>query len=259
MQKRNENSALRKKYILRLIARCAIFIAAVALFIFIRDEFEILEGFNFFTRFSIFHLLWIVWVADMIFQLVPVKNKIPIGSQKHLKYHFKHAKERINKDALKKYIVDTTKSAYKVMILWCTLIAALGIFYFTKLIKADHLLMISIFFYVADLICVLVWCPFRLMMGTRCCTTCRIFNWDHFMMFSPLMFVGGFFSISLFVMSVIVLAFWEFCVFVYPERFWEGSNTALKCSECTDKLCTQYCKKIRRKPLPEFDFKEDEK
>ena len=33
---------------------------------------------------------------------------------------------------------------------------------------------------------------------------------------------------------------------MYPERFWDKSNAALKCSECTDKLCTQYCQKLRK-------------
>ena len=37
------------------------------------------------------------------------------------------------------------------------------------------------------------------------------------------------------------------CVLIYPERFWEKSNAALKCAECTDKLCTQYCQKLRKK------------
>ena len=49
---------------------------------------------------------------------------------------------------------------------------------------------------------------------------------------------------------LVVLAFaawlvWEVCVMIYPERFCEMTNAALKCSECTDKLCTQYCQKLR--------------
>lgn len=32
----------------------------------------------------------------------------------------------------------------------------------------------------------------------------------------------------------------------HPERFWEHSNEALRCSNCTDKLCTQYCQKLRK-------------
>ncbi len=107
------------------------------------------------------------------------------------------------------------------------------------------LFMITVFFYVCDLICVLIWCPFRLIMKNRCCTTCRIFNWDHLMMFTPMLFVRGFYSLSLILMSIAVWLVWELCVMMYPERFWEVSNTALSCANCTDKLCTQYCQKLR--------------
>ena len=133
-----------------------------------------------------------------------------------------------------------------VFILWCALITAIGLLYRFDIINKMWLFMISVSFYVCDLICVLIWCPFRLMMKTRCCTTCRIFNWDHLMMFSPLIFMGGFFAISLFVVAFIAWLVWELCVAIYPERFWDESNQALKCSECTDKLCTQYCQKLRR-------------
>jgi hypothetical protein len=85
------------------------------------------------------------------------------------------------------------------------------------------------------------------MLGNKCCTTCRIFNWDHMMMFTPMLLVGSFFSISLLVMAIIDLAVWEITIYLHPERFWENSNMALKCSECTDKLCTQYCQKLRKK------------
>ena len=130
-------------------------------------------------------------------------------------------------------------------LLWCALIAVIGLLYGGGYISPIGLFMISVFFYVCDLICVLVWCPFRLMMRTRCCTTCRIFNWDHLMMFSPLIFLGGFYAISLVVLALAAWLVWELCVMLYPERFWEHSNAALKCSECTDKLCTQYCQKLR--------------
>ena len=117
--------------------------------------------------------------------------------------------------------------------------------YFFGVIDKVTLFMISVFFYVCDLICVLIWCPFRLIMKNRCCTTCRIFNWDHLMMFSPLIFMGGFFASSLVILSAVAWLVWELCVMMYPERFWDHSNAALQCCECTDKLCTQYCQKLR--------------
>lgn len=66
------------------------------------------------------------------------------------------------------------------------------------------------------------------------------------MMFSPLIFIGGFYALSLVALAVLALIVWEVCIMIYPERFWEMTNVALKCSECTDKLCTQYCQKLRK-------------
>ena len=183
---------------------------------------------------------------DMFFQIIPIKNHIPLGSQKLFANRFRPIREKINHEALRRYVVSTTKAAYKVFVLWCLLIAAIGVLYVTDVLDVKGLFMISVVFYVCDLICVLIWCPFRLIMRTRCCTTCRIFNWDHLMMFSPLIFAGGFYTASLVILSLLAWLVWELCVMMYPERFWEMTNTALQCSQCTDKLCTQYCQKLRQ-------------
>ncbi len=237
-------SKTRKRYFIRLFCRIVIFI--ICLFMcFKPDFFDILEGMNFFDGFHVLHILWFIWVCDMILQIIPIKNKVALGSQKLFANRFQPILEKINYRALKKYVVSTTKSAYKVFIIWTLLIAGIGILYYCNIINEIWLFMISVFFYVCDLICVLIWCPFRLIMRNKCCTTCRIFNWDHLMMFSPLIFVGGFFSISLVVMALLAWIVWEMCVLLFPERFWEKTNTSLRCSNCTDKLCTQYCQKLR--------------
>ena len=133
------------------------------------------------------------------------------------------------------------------MLVWIALIGFLGLLKYWGILLDEHLFLVTVAFYVCDLICVLIWCPFRLMMGNKCCTTCRIFNWDHFMMFTPMVYVKGFYSWSLLGLSIVIWAVWELCVAFHPERFWEKSNAALKCSECTDKLCIQYCQKLRKK------------
>ena len=239
-------SETRRRYFLRLIGRIAILIACVILCFVSPQVFDILEGYNFFKELSVFHLLWFVWVTDMILQIIPIKNKVALGSQKLFANRFRPIREKINYKALKNYVTSTTQAAYKVMLVWVLLIAAIGVLYYTNIIDKLWLFMISVFFYVCDLICVLIWCPFRLIMKNKCCTTCRIFNWDHLMMFSPLIFVGGFFSVSLVIMAILAWLIWELCVLIYPERFWEMTNQSLKCCECTDKLCTQYCQKLRK-------------
>ena len=237
-------SAIRKRYFFRLAGRCLVFVLCVLLYLFRPDAFRVLDGLEFFRQLSPLHLLWLIWVIDMVLQVVPIRNKVPLGSQKLFANRFRPIREKINYVALRKYIVTTTKAAYKVFLLWCALIAGIGALYYSGVLDRANLFMISVLFYVCDLICVLIWCPFRLIMKNRCCTTCRIFNWDHLMMFSPLIFLNGFYTCSLVIMAAVAWLVWELCVMMYPERFWEHSNAALLCSECTDKLCTQYCRKL---------------
>ena len=239
-------TSLRKAYILRLAARCVIFVACALLFVLRPAEFELLEGWGFFGRLSALHLLWLVWVGDMIAQLVPVREKVPLGSQKLFRQRFRPIREKINYQALRQHVVSTTKAAYQVMLLWVALLAAIGLLYYRHILSNAALFLISVAFYVCDLICVLIWCPFRLILKNRCCTTCRIFNWDHLMMFTPMLFINGFYSRSLLAMAFVVWLIWEICVLLYPERFWEHSNLAIQCGECTDNLCTQYCQNLRR-------------
>lgn len=244
-QTKTPASPLRKRYIARLVGRCVVLMLSVWIFFAAPQEFQVLDGMNFFEGFSIFHVLWFIWLVDMFCQLMPIRKHLALGSQKLFRRHFKPIREKINYKALKQHILTTTRSAGWVMLLWSALIGFIGGLYFLDIINKNILLLISITFYVCDLICVLIWCPFRLILKNRCCTTCRIFNWDHLMMFSPLVFVGGFYALSLFGLSLLVWLVWEISILLYPERFWEFSNEALKCSNCTDKLCTQYCQKLR--------------
>ncbi len=239
-------SKTRRIYFLRLIERCIIFILTIIVYLFHREQFDIVEGTVFFQKFSILHLLWAIWIVDMILQLLPIKFHISIGSQKQFSNLFKPIKNKINYETLKQYIKSTTASAYKVMIIWIVLTIVISILHLVGIIDTSVMILISTFFYVCDLICVLIWCPFRLIMKNKCCTTCRIFNWDHLMMFLPIISVNSFYSWSLIIFAFIIWLVWEVCVFTYPERFWEKSNMALRCSECTDKLCTQYCRKLRK-------------
>lgn len=240
-------SKIRQVYFTKLYARITILLASIILYFYAPGQFDVIEGWNFFKKFSVFHVLWGIWVYDMVSQLFPVKN-IALGSQKFFKEKFRPAIHKLlDFDKLKEFIKNTNKAAGRVWAIWLLFIGAISALRAFKVIENKHLFLISVAFYVCDLICVLIWCPFRLMLGNKCCTTCRIFNWDHMMMFTPMLFVGSFFSISLLVMAIIDLAVWEITIYLHPERFWENSNMALKCSECTDKLCTQYCQKLRNK------------
>lgn len=230
-------SRFRSMYMKRFIFRCLCFGAALALLIFCPEQYDVMYGFNFFRGFSFFHILWVIWLIDMALQLMPCRKYLPIGSQKFLSECFKPFRD-FSVARLKDYVLKCKKDTLIVGSVWALLTASIGALYFLGVIDSKVLLLITVAFYVFDLVCVLFWCPFRAwFMKNRCCTTCRIFNWDHMMMFSPIVFVPGFYTWSLCLCGVIVLVVWEISFALHPERFWEGSNEALKCRSCTDRLC----------------------
>ncbi|MBQ4264292.1 MAG: hypothetical protein IJB85_02145 [Clostridia bacterium] len=239
-------SKIRKIYFARLFGRIFILVLSCILFFTKSSIFAPLEGMRFFDGISLLHVLWLIWMIDMLSQLLPIQKDLSIGSLKVFRQHFRPIREKVSIQALKEHIRTATKAAFWVMLLWCLLIAAIGALHAAGILSHVHLFLITVVFYVCDLICVLIWCPFRLMMRNRCCTTCRIFNWDHLMMFSPLLFVPSFYAWSLFGMSLLVFLIWEGCILMHPERFWDKTNAALQCANCTDKLCTQYCQKLRK-------------
>ena len=91
---------------------------------------------------------------------------------------------------------------------------------------------------VCDMICILFFCPFQTwFLKNKCCSTCRIYNWDYAMMFTPLFFVQKTYTWSLLVLSIALLVRWELTFFRHPERFSERTNDYLRCQNCTEKLC----------------------
>ena len=226
-----------RKYRLRLAFRVLTAIATVWVLLADRAAFQTLTGWNFWRSPSPLHLLWLIWMGDMVLQLVPARQLMVLGSQKQFGRWYRPV-PNWNRDALADYVRSSDRGARKVLAAWTAMTVALGVLRSTQIFGPEELLLSAVFFYVCDLICVVVWCPFRtFLMKNRCCTTCRIFNWDHLMMFTPFLFVPGFYGWTLLALSAAVVVVWEVLWHDHPERFWEGSNQALRCAACTDRLC----------------------
>ena len=226
-----------RKYRLRLAFRVLTAVATVWVLLADRTAFQVLTGWGFWQQLSPLHLLWVIWMGDMVLQLIPTRQVMALGSQKQFKQWYRPA-AGWKREALDAYIQKSDQGAKKVLAAWVAMTIALGVLRSTGVFGPEELLLAAVFFYVCDLICVVVWCPFRVFfMKNRCCTTCRIFNWDHMMMFVPFLFVPGFFGWTLLGLAVVVVVVWEVLWHRHPERFWEGSNQALRCASCTDRLC----------------------
>ena len=241
-------SKRRKIFIFRLVMRCVISVLSVAVMFLFPSQLNILKGWSFFTEFSVFHLLWLLWMVDMALKLTPSRGYMTLGSQKQFGKFYIEAKNGYDREELRSYIRAANKRAVLVMLAWLLLHAIPAVLRLLNIIDEKWMLIVTLFYYISDLICVLIWCPFRLAMGNRCCTTCRIYNWDNFFMFTPMVLIPSFFSLSLFAAGLAVWIIWEGALILHPERFWDRSNEAIRCINCTDKVCTQFCPK--RKALP---------
>lgn len=240
--------AIRNVYMWRFVGRVAALICCVIYCMARPENLSVLEGFGFFEEFTLLHVLWLLWFIDIVAQLIPSKMNISIGSQKNFKKWFIPSVGWAI-ETLKCYSRTLGTRALIIFIAWIIFIGFIGFLYFKGIIGKAVILIFVTTFYVCDLICVLFWCPFRLFLGNKCCTTCRIFNWDHFMMFTPFLFIPGFFTWTLLGLAIVVLAIWELTILIHPARFWEVSNDTLKCENCTDKLCTQYCGKLPKRNI----------
>jgi len=229
---------LRRSYLLRFGLRVCL-MAVMAVMVFTNSgEFESLDGIRCIKRFGFLQVMWLIWMFDMFMQLIPVFGRLPLGSRKLFRRFYEELAQKLSWREVHKRLRKTHMASVLIAVIWIGLVLALGGLYRAGILGKGHMLLVSTVFYVCDLICVLFFCPFRVwFLKNRCCTTCRIFNWDHLMMFSPLIFVGGLYAISLFAMALVVFLAWEITVIIHPERFLEDTNSSLKCQNCKDVLC----------------------
>lgn len=179
--------------------------------------------------------IWCIFIIELLFRFFPssfesmgcqkqfAQNYIPTGNE------FSHVKNP----------GESGHSVLIVILSWLLLNGAIFSLYFFGIIDAGILVLISLAYSVCDMICILFFCPFQeWMLKNKCCGSCRIYNWDYIMMFTPVILIKSFYSLSLFGLSLALLIKWEADFKLHPERFYENSNAALSCKNCKEKLCS---------------------
>jgi hypothetical protein len=218
----------------KLIFRSVLFICALSLFFIDRSQldFTTVPGLN--VGWLLLIVFWVALVIDMFHCLIPNK-RIAAGARKH----FPALDKQSNLNFDMALISNLNKGAVKSALAWILLNAIVFFLlaHFDMLIPETAVLLM-LFYSVSDLICVLFFCPFqKLFMRNRCCTTCRIHNWDYFMMCTPMIFFIHVYSFSLLFISLGVLIRWELSVLKNPQQFVEQTNVNLSCSSCSDHFC----------------------
>lgn len=228
-----EKTFLFKHYIFKLCFRAMVAIITAVLFLFKPEVLDFTKEFSF----PVF-LLFLIILVEMFLQINPLSDHISHGCLKQFKDHYECPEDGYDKKELNKAIREYNRGAIEVAIVWIVPHIFIGALYYKGIISVAFLVTLSAFFYLADLICVILYCPFqRFFMHNKCCVTCRIFAWGMPMMITPLLFINNMFSRVLCIVAFAIAIRWEIVIKRYPERFWEGSNAALRCACCTDKMC----------------------
>lgn len=197
---------MRKKYQGRLWFRVLVLLIVTAVYVGKPEQFAALEPGQFFAGLSILHVLWLIWMGDMALKLFPIPVTLALGAAKQLRAYYVPAQSPADPQKRRAYFRENNRRALLVLILWTLVGLVLAGFRRMEIIGNQELLLTAVFFYVADLFCVVVWCPFRVwFLKNRCCTTCRIFNWDHLMMVTPLVCINSLYSWSLVLAAAFVL------------------------------------------------------
>lgn len=236
-------------HMLKLIGRSSIFLFFAV--IFIADAFGItelpLESMQFYK--IIKGAIWVIFVGEMILRFFPSSFE-SMGCQKQFKVNYQPPSDGYAPSfpdvAPKHPVLIVTAS-------WIALNGAIAALFYCGVIGEKVLFLVSMAYSVCDMICILFFCPFQQwMMKNKCCGTCRIYNWDFIMMFTPMIFIPSFYNTSLFIVSLILFINWEVLYKMYPERFHEETNMCLSCANCEEKLCRhkktlqKYLKKYRK-------------
>lgn len=234
-QRRASLSNISMLHFLKLGFRSALFLAAAGAYIHnrvhsVEDRFSGLEDYPYLLIF-----IWAVFAVEMVLRFFPSRNE-SIGRQKQFRERFVPTDSVITYDPA---MQRRPNSTIIVAVSWLALNGVIGFLYLTGRIDRGILLLICLAYSVCDMICLLFFCPFQMwIMKNKCCGSCRIYNWDYAMMFTPLIFVRGVFTWSLLALSLGLVARWEITFFRHPERFSETTNWSLSCASCQEKLCS---------------------
>lgn len=179
---------------------------------------------------AILVVVWVVFMIEMIGRFFPSKLESP-GCQKQFKSNYKPTGRT---DA----VLHDDHAGFIVALVWIILNMGIGALYQLGVINQDVMLLVCLAYSVCDIICILFFCPFQTwFLKNKCCVSCRIYNWDFAMMFTPMFFIPRVYTWTLLAASIALLLRWEITLWKHPERFSANTNAYMSCENCPEKLC----------------------
>lgn len=225
-----------KRYLIKFSIRIIVFLSIFSLYLIDKDYLWYLVTKPIHLGITPMHIVWLGFMLMMFYHIFP-KEPFTMALLKSEKDKYHEVKD-YDEIGLFHFVKYQNQRAWIVMLVWLLFNAIFGLLFAFQFIDEPDLYMLTVFYFLCDYICILIYCPFQShIMKNKCCVNCRIYDWGHFMMFTPMVFIRNFYTWSLFFMSCIVLIRWELIYAKFPERFWSGSNKNLQCAHCKDKTC----------------------
>ena len=224
----------------KLVFRSVLFLAVLILYLFHCADIKDLWPGMLDRHPMILNLIWVCFALEMFARFFPSRIESK-GCQKQF---------RRNYTPIEGSDVKTCRVSWKVTFAmtaaWLALNGLIGALFLLGIIDEGVLLLVALAYSICDMVCILFFCPFQSwFMKNKCCGTCRIYNWDFAMMFTPFIFVPHAYTWSLLGMALLLLVQWEYLYHRYPERFYSQTNGSLSCENCKEKLC-HHKKQLRR-------------
>ena len=230
MKNKKSLSVVSTLHYIRLVYRTALFILLLVNYI----RFRLFSEVTFIDKVenmpAILYITWAVFVVEMIMRFFPSKYESPGCQKQFARNYVKTGSTDIS--------IPDNNAAVLVALIWIVFNGIFGALYMADVLDDGIMILLCSAYSICDIICILFFCPFQSwFMKNKCCSSCRIYNWDYAMMFTPLFFVRKSYTWSLLALSVALLIRWELTFYLHPERFSEKTNDYLKCANCSEKLC----------------------
>ncbi|MBR5815754.1 MAG: hypothetical protein IKY77_06135, partial [Methanocorpusculaceae archaeon] len=104
-------------------------------------------------------VIWFIFMGIMISHLIP-NRRLSMAWKKSRESEF-HPVENYDKAELAQFIRKQNIAALLIMLVWLAFNAIFGILYLKGILIPSDLLMLTVFFFLCDYICILLFCPFQ--------------------------------------------------------------------------------------------------
>ena len=231
MERKTRLTAVSAFHYFRLVYRSVLLILLLIRYVIYRiyDGSAVLDFLE--KRPVIITIIFVIFTAEMIGRFFPSRIESPGCQKQFARNYIKSGETQIT--------IQDNNGTVLVLLVWIGFNGIFGALYLAGIFDDGIMLLISCAYSVCDMICILFFCPFQTwFLKNKCCSACRIYNWDYAMMFTPLFFVMKPYTWGLLALSVALLIRWEITFYKHPERFSEKTNEYLRCQNCTEKLCS---------------------